>query len=117
VPAIQCPAHLRSPKKHQLCDLPGNGKTHGLCCTTKQNHTTSEEQNKKMPSLRESENEIFHEATHEFDSIMHEQVNQKQVPQKGDDFHGSEPDFFHQMVFGNHRPVEAVEVNSLVNSG
>lgn len=69
-----------------------------------------------MPSLRENENEIFHEATHEFDAIMHEQM-QKPTPVKGEDFQSSEPDFFHQMVFGNHRPIEAVEINSLVNSG
>jgi hypothetical protein len=121
VPAIQCPAHLRMSKTPQLCDLPGSDlhKTHGLCCTSKQNHTANDMKKLTTSNLRSSEgNEIFHEATHEFDAIMHDQVHQpKPSPQKVTDFRPTEPDFFHQMVFGNHRPNDAVEVNALVNSG
>lgn len=65
------------------------------------------------------ESEIFHEATHEFDAIIHEQNqmhHQKPVTPKKL-INSIEPDFFHQMVFGNHRPGDAVEVNALFNSG
>lgn len=38
VPALQCPAHVRSPHhKPQLCDLPHGG--HGYCCTSGRNFT------------------------------------------------------------------------------
>lgn len=105
------------PKRPQLCDLPGNSLTHGLCCTSKQNHTafSHDSSNKKTSSARAAnENEIFHEATHEFDAIMHEQLHPAQRKRP---INSIEPDFFHQMVFGNHRPGDAVEVNALVVSG
>lgn len=117
VPAIQCPAHLRMSKHPQLCDLPGNSRTHGLCCTTKQNHTDAHGMKKKSSSERSmDDNSIFHEATHEFDAIMHEQA-QQQRPALVQKDNIIEPDFFHQMVFGNHRPSDAAEVHALVNSG
>lgn len=107
------------PKHPQLCDLPGNSRTHGLCCTSKQNHTTHENKKKTSSgSVRAAdESEIFHEATHEFDSFVHEQLQQRQISHKPAVVNGIEPDFFHQMVFGNHRPSDAIEVHSLVNSG
>lgn len=122
VPAIQCPAHLRMSKQPQLCDLPGNSRTHGLCCTSKQNHTAAHSHDaskKKQTAIGRAakENEIFHDATHEFDAIMHEQIHQKPLAPPKKLINSIEPDFFHQMVFGNHRPGDAVEVNALVNSG
>lgn len=103
VPAIQCPAHLRMSKLPQLCDLPGKGNTHGLCCTTKQSHTTKDFF-KKHSKMRASSNKLVdivaHDAKMEFKMAMHKEKNH--LPRARSRDNGiTEPDFFHQMVFGS----------------
>lgn len=100
VPAIQCPAHLNMKKQPQMCDLPGSGRTHGLCCTTKQNHT-SKDFFKKHEKFRSNNahlvNDVFHDAKMEFKTMIHRERNRKLI---GTESKISQPDHFHQMVFG-----------------
>lgn len=102
VPAIQCPAHLRMTKKPQQCDLPGNGKTHGLCCTTKQNHTANDffKNHVKMRSYDHNlVSNVVRDAKMEFKMTMHKERNHKPVARSRENGI-TQPDFFHQMVFG-----------------
>ncbi|CRK86945.1 CLUMA_CG000762, isoform A [Clunio marinus] len=115
VPAIQCPAHLHMSTKPQMCDLPGNGKVHGLCCTTKQNHTANNF--KKHAKLRSNDvlDHVVQDAKMEFKMLKNRERAHETFEEEGNGI--TEPDFFHQMVFGNHRPDEAVKINSLTNAG
>ena len=87
-------------KQPQLCDLPGNSKTHGLCCNTKQNHT-SKDFFKKGGKLRSSDqhmvNNVVRDAKAEFRTMMNSERNNRMLDKTENTF---EPDFFHQMVFG-----------------
>lgn len=87
----------------QLCDLPGKGKTHGLCCTTKQNHTTKDffKKHSKMRANNNHQlvNNVVHDAKMEFKVAMHKEKNHKPTA-RNREIGIIEPDFFHQMVFG-----------------
>lgn len=100
VPAIQCPAHIRMTKQPQLCDLPGSGTTHGLCCTTRQNHT-SKDFFKKHEKLRSNDanlvDNVLRDAKMEFKMMIHKERNHRPVFVEN---RIVEPDHFHQMVFG-----------------
>lgn len=100
VPAIQCPAHLRMSKKPQLCDLPGSKRTHGLCCFTKQNHTSKDFFKKGKPRANEKNvlENLSKDAKAKFRSMMSREWNQVSPRVKAENM--VEPDFFHQMVFG-----------------
>lgn len=108
-------------KHPQLCDLPGKGKMHGLCCTSKQNHT-SKDFHKHSSSPRHFSHSffenIFHEASHEFNTVMNDQGHHHQQqshhPPKE---HIFEPDFFHHAMFSSHNPHDLVDVSNLFNSG
>lgn len=88
-------------KQPQLCDLPGKGKVHGMCCTTKQNHTSNDyfKQHGKSRSGSDSHlvNNVLREAKMEFKMMMHKERNHKATERKS---RLIEPDHFHQMVFG-----------------
>jgi hypothetical protein len=82
-----------------MCDLPGNGKTHGLCCTTNQNHTSKEFLTKNVKHRANSQqtvNAAIKDAKMEFKMMMHKERNHMERAQPAI----IEPDFFHQMVFG-----------------
>lgn len=124
-----------------MCDLPGSGNTHGLCCTTKQSHV-SKDFAKKHQKLRSKTSNLVKDslrnAKMEFKMMMHKERNHK-VMGKSRDF---DPDHFHQMVFGwvkgnfthrdfptegtnakfpfffrNHRLEETEELENLINFG
>lgn len=87
-------------KQPQLCDLPGNRKTHGLCCFTKQNHTSKDffkNHGKLRVSDRHMVESVIRDAKMEFKAMMRSEKNHKLLGATGRSFH---PDFFHQMVFG-----------------
>lgn len=96
VPPIQCPAHRKMSNAPQLCDLPGGGTNHGLCCTSGQNHTTQDFFNSKKPRAGPARTgllkEIFHDARTKFKSIMRN-ANNFAVDR-------GQPDFFHHAMFG-----------------
>lgn len=94
MPPVQCPAHLKMSHPPQLCDLPGGGSNHGLCCTSGQNHTTKDFFHPKGSRIGSAGllKEIFHEARIKLRSMMHN---------KNDFFSGrGQPDFFHHAMFG-----------------
>lgn len=121
VPAIQCVAHLKMSKQPQMCDLPGNSGTHGLCCSTKQNHTSSDF--KKTLKLRSNDkhlkNDVIHEAKMEFKIAMHNEEHHRSSQESPPTSRSNliEPDFFHQFVFGDQRPDEAEKVKEITNNG
>jgi hypothetical protein len=85
-------------KQPQLCDLPGKGKTHGLCCFTKQNHTSKDffsKHGKLRTSDRHIMDSVIREAKVELKMLRNSE--KKAAAVTGRSF---EPDFFHQMVFG-----------------
>jgi hypothetical protein len=104
VPAIQCPAHLKMSKQPQMCDLPGGTGTHGLCCSTKQNHTTSDffKNRKSSRASAISKNlmsDVINEAQMEFKIAMHNEKHHrkssKEQPQPTARTFLIQPDFFH----------------------
>jgi len=107
VPPIQCPAYLRMSHHPQLCSLPGVAKGHGLCCTTKQNHTTKNFFKKNLKSRtneRHMLDHVLHDAQQEFQMVMHQEAQHKQqATAKSLATERSfllPPDFFHHLVFG-----------------
>lgn len=99
VPAIQCPAHLKMSKSPQMCDLPGAGSTHGLCCTTKQSHVAkdfSKTHGKFRSKNANLVKDSLRNAKMEFKMMMHKERNHKAMGRARD----FGPDHFHQMVFG-----------------
>lgn len=87
-------------KQPQLCDLPGNGKTHGLCCTSKQDHVSADFV-KTHGMLRSKDGihmeDMFREASMEFKMMLNREKIHRPVIL---DRRITGPDHFHQMVFG-----------------
>jgi peroxidase len=107
-------------KQPQMCDLPGNSGTHGLCCSTKQNHTTSDFKKSKLRSSNSHMlNDVIHEAKMEFKIAMHVEEHHRPSPSSrvANEPNLIQPDFFHQLVFGNHRPDEAEKISEISNNG
>lgn len=101
VPAIQCPAHIRMTKQPPLCDLPGNSNTHGLCCTTNQNHTSNDFSKSHTKSRSGTASHVItdamREAKMEYRMMMHKERNHKSFERSGRLIN---PGHFHQQVFG-----------------
>lgn len=87
-------------KQPQLCDLPGSGRTHGLCCTSKQNHTTKDffiKHSKLRSNDDDLVHDVFRDAKMEFKMMTHREENHKPIEISSSVNH---PGDFHQMVFG-----------------
>lgn len=109
-------------KQPQMCDLPGGTGTHGLCCSTKQNHTTSDffKNRKSSRASAISKNlmsDVINEAQMEFKIAMHNEKHHRKSskePQPTARTFLIQPDFFHHLIFGDHLPEQShrfVEIN------
>lgn len=103
VPHIQCPAHvaMKHNQQPQMCELPGG--THGLCCTTGQNHTNklhfSKERFANLNIIPEVMNKLVDEARSAFSSLLRQERSYSPLNQPG------QPEHIHNMVFRSPAPI------------
>lgn len=108
-----------------MCDLPGGEGTHGLCCSSKQNHTTSDFfKNRKRSNHARSRHvmdEVIQEAEIEFKVTMHNEKHHRMANKKTENPSERhflvQPDFFHHLIFGDHRPEQSHHTVQIVDNG